>query len=413
MTPSQQQPDPSEQRGAAAVPELLARYLPGATELAVDAQTRLPDGNVADLVLRDGDRVFVAEVKNSSRSAPVAHAALQARRFADQLGAVPLVVVPFMGAAGAEACRDLGVGFVDLSGNAHIEAPGLYVHVEGKPNLFVVRGRPASPFASRSSRITRALLADLGRHWTQNKLAAAVDLDPGFTSRILRRLEDEGFITRAGGRVQVLEPGLLVDAWAEDYQPAREQTDVERILSAGTKDEAFEVTSLGLKAKKGIRKPLAHLLEVTQGDDYAATGTTACQILLGRELTSPALLLVPVPINMMWVEGAKRFYGWREAPFDEADVWLQRAHDTGVFYGTGRDSELTFRRQKLSAPKELGRAGTTGLTYVSWSQAYVDAKNGQDPGPELAASLKTMVLDLVGNEGQGGDRVMPDEDEPE
>ena len=49
---------------------------------------------------------------------------------------VPLVAVPFMGEVGRMACEDLGVGWLDLCGNAHIVAPSLRIIVEGRPNRF-------------------------------------------------------------------------------------------------------------------------------------------------------------------------------------------------------------------------------------------------------------------------------------
>ena len=69
-----------------------------------------------------------------------------------------MVAVPFMGPAGRERCEELNVGWLDLSGNARLVAPGLRVQIEGQANRYKGPGRPASAFAPKSSRISRWLL---------------------------------------------------------------------------------------------------------------------------------------------------------------------------------------------------------------------------------------------------------------
>jgi len=64
--------------------------------------------------------------------------------------AVPVVAVPYMGDLGKRLCAEADVSWFDLSGNADIDAPGLRVLIEGKPNRFVRSGRP-SVASSRSS----------------------------------------------------------------------------------------------------------------------------------------------------------------------------------------------------------------------------------------------------------------------
>jgi hypothetical protein len=85
-----------------------------------------------------------------------------------------------MGEVGRQVCRDAGVSWLDLSGNAQIVAPGLRIHVEGKPNAYKRPGRPSTVFSPRSSRIVRQLLIEPGRSLHQRELARLVGLDEGF-----------------------------------------------------------------------------------------------------------------------------------------------------------------------------------------------------------------------------------------
>lgn len=186
--------------------------------LELDAGVRLRQGgrNV-DLVLElpDGRR-WVAEVKSSARSADVARAARQAREYARE-NELPLIVVPYMGEAGARAAAAEGVGWIDLSGNARLRDGDLFVRVEGRPNRYPSRGRPSSPFAPASSRVARPLLMDPDRWWRQAQLAKATGLDDGRVSKLVARLDELELLERDGRLVRPRDPDALLDAWAADY----------------------------------------------------------------------------------------------------------------------------------------------------------------------------------------------------
>ena len=56
--------------------------------------------------------------------------------------AVPIVAVPFMGETGRRLCAEAGVSWVDLSGNAWIDAPGRQIRFIGHKNRFRSAGPP-------------------------------------------------------------------------------------------------------------------------------------------------------------------------------------------------------------------------------------------------------------------------------
>lgn len=198
------------------LPRLLADLL---DEPAVQVETP-PSGadSRADLIATDGrGRVLVFEVKSSSRPGQVAHAAEQLLAYADKR-VIPVLVVPYMSRAGAETADRLRLNWIDLSGNADVRAENLHLRVQGRPNEFGSRGRPSSPFAPKSARVTRELLLDPARWWIQKDLAAATELDDGNVSRIVRRLDEEFLLERRGRELRPRDPDLLLDAWAQDYR---------------------------------------------------------------------------------------------------------------------------------------------------------------------------------------------------
>ncbi len=153
---------PSETQAVRQAEALLREWLDG------DVHIERPPGGKdagANLLVRIGRPVLVVEVKVTSDSASIAPMVAQAGHNASRIGkaAVPVVVVPFMGEVGRRLCEQAAVSWFDLSGNAEIVAPGLRIHVEGKPNKYKKPGRPSTVFAPRSSRIVRQLLMDPGR----------------------------------------------------------------------------------------------------------------------------------------------------------------------------------------------------------------------------------------------------------
>lgn len=101
---------------------------------------------------------------------------------------VPVVAVPYMGETGRRLCAEAGVSWIDLSGNAWIEAPGKQIHILGNRTRFASAGRPANVFAPRSSRLVRALLMQPRRVFSQAELVSAAGVDKGRVSRLVHRM---------------------------------------------------------------------------------------------------------------------------------------------------------------------------------------------------------------------------------
>ena len=225
-----------------------------ASELAFH---RLPADEQGDVVVDVRGRQWIFEIMSSSRPGVVASAAAQLATRAHRDG-LCVLVVPFMTPAGAEAAAARDVNWIDLSGNAQIRDDSLYISAQGKPNHFVVRGRPSSPFAPKSSRIARAMLMEPQRWWRQKELSTATDLDDGNVSRIVRRLLDEELLERSEGSVRPRDPSLMLDAWNDDYR--------------------FERHDIILGHVSGSSIELAHDLHdrlVDAGVDHAFTGLPA------------------------------------------------------------------------------------------------------------------------------------------
>ena len=123
-----------------------------------------------------------------------------------------------------DLCKEHGLPWIDLSGNAHIKAPRLLIHIEGRPNKFKKVGRPANVFAPKGARIVRQLLIDPKQGYNQLELSQITGLDEGYTSRIVRRQEELNLIDRDDkGALKPLNPEELLEAWLEADEVSKHQ----------------------------------------------------------------------------------------------------------------------------------------------------------------------------------------------
>lgn len=342
---------PKEQQALRLVTTRLAELLGVApAEVHQRQDRRAPK---ADTVIEIAGTTFVVEYKSSGSTAPVAAALEQVLKHATAIGpcAVPLIVVPFMGPVGRRRCEDAEVAWLDLSGNARIVAPGIRVLVDGQPNRFRSPGRPSSAFAPKSSRISRWLLMHAENAMKQRDLAQVTEIDEGFTSRIVSRLEEGNFVLRGqDGEIRLRDPDLLLDAWREAYDFSMHQV-IPGHMAARSGDEALHQLATGLQSQ-GIR--------------YAATGLAAAWLLTrfsGFRLATVYVAERPA------VEGLESL-GFREDKRG-ANVWLVVPKDEGVFQGADHRD---------------------GIMCVHPVQAYLDLMDQPERAKEAAEQLRSELL---------------------
>jgi hypothetical protein len=307
----------------------------------------------ADLLVSAGDFIFAVECKSSGQAASVAMAAHSAREFAEQLNkrSIPLVAVPYMGEVGRRMCEEADVCWLDLSGNARLVAPRLRVNIEGKPNQFKRPGRPRSLFAPKSARIARWLLMKSDHAFTQRELAKVSGLDEGFTSRIVRQLEEQRLVARdADGAVKVADYDAMLDAWREAYNFSKHHI-VHGHIAARSSDDVLRQLAGQLKRAK---------------IEHAATGLAGAWLL--NQFSG--FRLVVFYVGQMPSAEARQEMGFHEELRGE-NVWLVVPNDEGVFQG--------------AVERE-------GIACVHPVQVYLDLKDHPERSAEAAEALREKLL---------------------
>ena len=130
----------------------------------------------------------------------------------------PLVVIaPYLSPSTREALRRLGIGYLDLTGNARIVTarPGLFIETQGASVDPDPRDRPTRSLrGAKASRVVRALV-DRKEPAGVRELAARTGVDAGYVSRVLSFLSSEALVTRTrNGRLQSVEWLGLLRRWA-------------------------------------------------------------------------------------------------------------------------------------------------------------------------------------------------------
>jgi len=304
----------SEKEALEKIVDLFAKWLKvSKSEIRIKDQYH---NKKIDGIIKAGKHKFTVEIKSSSSSAQVASAIqhLKNYRIQSRKSLIPLIVVPFMGDVGRKLCEDNSVSWADLSGNADISAPNLRILIEGHPNLYKNLGRPSSPFAPKSARISRWLLINAGKSMTQRELSSATNVDEGYTSRIVSRLADEELISRKNdGSIVASDPDLLLDSWREKYDFKKNRI-IKGHIAARSSNEVLKKISDFL-----LDKDILH----------AATGLSGAWLYC----KFAAFRIVSFYIEEHLSSNLFKSLGFREEERG-SNVWFVVPKDEGVFHGS-------------------------------------------------------------------------------
>src|SRR3954452_20956552 len=354
---------------------LLRRFL--------DRPPRLEGGLELSLEPLDGRRarlhVFGPESSNEWSAVALSvpyPSGLRRLRAADPEAEVVLVERASRGFDAAAA--EEGVGYLDVRGRGRLVGPGFVYVATPYPALplavasgdvdddqspsagpevswstgFAKPPKTVSPFATKASRVVRALLADPGRRWRLSGLAGTVDMNPGNAHRVLAALTEQGFVERDGDLYIVADPSSLLEAWAEHGRRAR----------AGER--------MTIPAGADLRGDVVHVLDALEGRAVVSGE-------MGAELYAPYLPATRAIVHCI----------------DDA-AWDQER----LTHEIGRDRQRPLRPHgRIVVDRVDAGVGDfgdmrDGFPLVSPAQLYVDLANERGRAREAAEHLRREVL---------------------
>lgn len=335
----------------------LLRALPGAPMVG-DA---LP-GSADDGSLRFPDAGLVLRVEQKAHVDPVIAHSIEART---EGRSEPLLVVARTTTSVArEILESHGIGYVDATGNAAIELPGLHVRTGSLARsgsftasavIVPAKNQPVSPrLAGKAGLIAQALILEPERAWTLDAMAERAGVSTALAHRVFTRLERVTVLAAEGRGPRktrrVASPGALLDLWAEEAVELKERRTAAYALLRG--DGTRELSS------RLAKHDLAH----------AVTGVAAA--------VRRVAFLTSVLVTEVRVTAAR-------TPAEVAAAADARLVEDGanlVFVQGADDVELRFRRE------------VEGVWLAAETRVYLDALRDPRRGAEQAREYRSQVF---------------------
>jgi hypothetical protein len=263
----------------------------------------------------------------------------------------PVIIAPFISELGKEICKKIGIGFLDLSGNAYLDFNSFYLEVEGKPNKFKALGRLSGLFNPKGERVLRFYLLQGKEESLKNyrQIAKEVSISLGQLSKVNRKLDELGFWEESEG-ARTLDKTKLLDLWRDNYRFGKN-----RILSF-----------YSMKQIPQIEKQIAELCK-TSGMPYAFTLFSG-----GNRLAPFTRYNVATSYFTGDIEKIKRELELKEVP-SGANLQIIIPYDEGVYY----------KVQEVSSTK-----------VANPIQIYLDLYNYKGRGREQAEFLRERVIGI-------------------
>lgn len=130
----------------------------------------------------------------------------------------PLVIAPYISPEGQRLCREAGMGYLDLTGNAFLSFNGTFIDRSSPKAPPRQKTRLRRLFAPRSSRIIRVFLEQPRAEWTMSRLANEAGVSLRTVHLVVNALEEKAFVVKRRGAITLQNPGELLDLWAQSYR---------------------------------------------------------------------------------------------------------------------------------------------------------------------------------------------------
>jgi hypothetical protein len=187
-------------------------------------------GKMLDIVLRlkvgDKPKNLLCEVVSQRYPKQLREKGLQLLEISQrERKGYPVIIAPYISELGREICKKIGVGFLDLSGNAYLDFDSFYMEVEGKPNRFKYPSEPTGLFNPKAERILRFyLLKDSEKQVSANSyrnITKEVGVSLGQLSKVNKKLDELGLWLEQTEGSKIIDKTKLLDLWRENYRPER------------------------------------------------------------------------------------------------------------------------------------------------------------------------------------------------
>lgn len=202
---------------------LLLAEVPAIESLDVRAVEREPYAGIdifAEVTAFGQQHKLVAEVKSSGQPRHVRQALLSLRNYVEQQAdrVTPILIVPYLSPQAQDLCREFGVAYLDLEGNARLAFGTFFLSRQFAKRPVVERRELRSLFKPKSVQVLKVLLREPSKPWRVAELAEVAGVSLGHVSNVRNGLLDREWAQLAEEGMFLAAPDALLDAWREAYE---------------------------------------------------------------------------------------------------------------------------------------------------------------------------------------------------
>lgn len=176
---------------------------------------------IARLLVDDREHLLICEYKSNGQPRYARSALLELRNYVAQRApqATPVFIAPYLSPAVRQLCAEMGVGYLDLEGNARIAFGGVFIErmVADKPAA--EQRELKSLFRPKSAQVLRAMLREPDRAWRVTELSEISGVSLGHVSNVRNGLIDREWASASDDGLVLSAPDALLDAWRDSYTP--------------------------------------------------------------------------------------------------------------------------------------------------------------------------------------------------
>ena len=174
---------------------------------------------IARLLVDGQQHLLICEYKSNGQPRYARSALLELRNYVAQRApqATPIFIAPYVSPTVRQLCEEMGVGYLDLEGNARISFGGVFIER-------VVADKPAaeqrelkSLFRPKSAQVLRAMLREPSRAWRVTELSDTSGVSLGHVSNVRTGLINREWARASDDGLVLSKPDELLDAWRDSY----------------------------------------------------------------------------------------------------------------------------------------------------------------------------------------------------
>ena len=164
-------------------------------------------------------KYLLIEVKSNGEPRIVKSSIYQLKKYLEEdKGVYPVFAASYISERSREILVSENIGYIDLIGDVYLKFDSVLVDRISNAERETEKRFSRGIFATKSTRIIRAILNDVDKRWKITELANICKMSPAGVYFVINQLEDKGYVSRESDRsIKVMEHKRLLKDWASNW----------------------------------------------------------------------------------------------------------------------------------------------------------------------------------------------------